>query len=131
MSMKIFCKKNLLTLIIAAFFFSWFFIGESALAQGLKDAGNNLEGISGAGGVTLSSDVEGMANRVVRSIFYLLGTIFLILVIYGGIVWMKAAGRDEEVARAKRIVSTSVIGIIVLMMSYAITIFVMSRLGGA
>lgn len=100
-----------------------------ASAQGLKDAGNTLGEMQNQG-VTLSSDLQGTANTVVKTIFYLIGTIFLVLVIYGGIVWMKSAGRDEEVARAKRIVVTSVIGVVVVLLSYAITTFVMGRLSG-
>ena len=98
-------------------------------AQGIKDAGSKLGEMQNQG-VTLSSNLQGTANIIVRTIFYLVGTAFLILVIYGGIVWMKAAGRDAEVARAKRIVTTSVIGVIVLLLSYALTNFIMSRLGG-
>ncbi len=99
------------------------------LAQGLKDAGGKL-GAMESQGVALSSDVGGVAGTVVTIIFSVVGTIFFVLMIYGGFVWIKASGRDEEIARAKRIITTSLIGIIVIMGSYAITNFVLDRLAG-
>jgi len=124
-------KINVQKIISALVFILVFILSSPILcsAQGLKDAGSTLGEMQNQG-VTLSSDLQGTANIIVRTIFYLVGTAFLILVIYGGIVWMKAAGRDTEVARAKRIVTTSVIGVIVLLLSYALTNFIMGRLGG-
>jgi hypothetical protein len=118
---------------ISAFVLIWVFIFSSPFlcsAQGLQDAGSKLGEMQNQG-VTLSSNLQGTANIIVRTIFYLVGTAFLILVIYGGIVWMKAAGRDTEVARAKKIIATSIIGVVVLLLSYALTNFIMSRLGGS
>ena len=125
--MKSFFQKNLRIITAGLITAFSFFICERAQAQGLKSAGSNLQGMQGVG---LSSSLTGVTNSVVQGVFYLVGTVFLILTIYGGIVWIKSAGRDEEVARAKRIISTSVIGVVVLLMSYAITLFIMSRLGG-
>ena len=55
---------------------------------------------------------------------------FLLLSVYGGIVWIKAAGREEEVNRAKKIIVAAVIGLVVVFASYAITNFVMNRVQG-
>lgn len=97
-----------------------------SLAQGLKDAGGKLSDTQ----VGLSSDLPGTASNVVNIVFYIVGTLFLILVIYGSFVWLKAAGREEEINRAKKIIYTSVVGLIVVMASYAITNFILSRTGG-
>jgi hypothetical protein len=109
---------------------SCFLFPSITFAQGLKSAGSTLGGMYN-NGVKLPYSLSGTAGNIVSVIFYLVGTIFLALVIYGGIVWMKAAGRDAEVDRAKRIITTSVIGTAVLLLSYAITTFVMSRLSGS
>ncbi|MFA5128259.1 MAG: pilin [Patescibacteria group bacterium] len=128
--MNIFFKKYFTLSLIGLLLMAGFLFPLSASAQGLKDAGATLGDMQNQG-VTLSGDLSGTANTVVKTIFYLVGTIFLVLVIYGGIVWMKSAGRDAEVARAKRIVATSVIGVVILLLSYAITTFVMGRLTGS
>lgn len=100
------------------------------LAQGLKDAGTKL-GAMGGQGVALSSNFSGITGVVATTLFSLVGTIFFIFMIYGGFVWLKAAGREDEISRAKRIVTTSLIGIAVIMASYAITNFVLARLAGS
>lgn len=100
-----------------------------ALAQGLQNAGMKLEGLSGHG-VTLSSNLGSVTNTVIASAFYILGTVFLGLTIYGGLVWIKSAGREEEVTRARKIVTTAVIGLVILLSSYAISNFILQRAAG-
>lgn len=97
-------------------------------ATGLQVAGKTLEGLS-VKGVQLQSDPAAVAASVLSGGFYLLGTIFLALMIYGGFVWGKAAGRDEEVTRARKIITTSLIGMIILLSSYGITSFVLRKAG--
>lgn len=98
------------------------------LAQGLKDAGNKLDFMQDKG-VGLPGNFQGLTGTVLAGIFYILGTIFLLLMIYGGYVWIKSAGRDQEVDRAKKILATSIIGMVVVLASYAITNFILGRIG--
>ena len=97
-------------------------------ATGLGEAGTKLGNLK-TQGVGLSSNLGGITASVLSGGFYLLGTIFLALMIYGGFVWGKAAGRDEEVTRARKIITTSLIGMIILLASYGITNFILSRAG--
>ncbi|MCX6781759.1 MAG: hypothetical protein NTW66_01400 [Candidatus Magasanikbacteria bacterium] len=102
------------------------FAGDDA-PRGIGAAGAKLNSMKTS--VGLSSDVSSFTEDILKGGFYILGTVFLILTIYGGFVWIKAAGRDEEVTRAKKIIATSVIGLMILLSSYAITTFVLLRLG--
>lgn len=99
-----------------------------AQAAGLQDAGGKLGSIQARTGLT--SDFSGTASTALSGGLYVLGTLFLGLLIYGGIVWIKAAGREEQVARAKRIIITAVVGLAVIMSSYALTTFILSRVNG-
>jgi TRAP-type C4-dicarboxylate transport system permease small subunit len=54
----------------------------------------------------------------------LLGVIFLILILYGGYIWMTSAGNETKVLQAKKIISNAIVGIIIIMSAYAITSFV-------
>lgn len=58
----------------------------------------------------------------------LLGVIFLILMIYGGFLWMTAAGDEGKVDSAKSIIKNSIIGMIIVVAAYAISYFVISKL---
>ncbi len=58
-----------------------------------------------------------------------LGVVFLILIIYGGFLWMTARGNEQQVESAKKIITNSVIGTVIVMLAYAITWFVLWSAG--
>lgn len=58
----------------------------------------------------------------------LLGTIFIVLMIYSGYTWMTAAGNVEKVSKAQATIKVAIIGLIIITAAYAITYFIFSRL---
>ncbi|OGF26196.1 hypothetical protein A2331_01980 [Candidatus Falkowbacteria bacterium RIFOXYB2_FULL_34_18] len=56
-----------------------------------------------------------------------IGVVFLVLMIYGGFVWMIARGNEQEVEKAKNLIEAAVIGLVIVMSAYAITAYI----GGA
>lgn len=56
----------------------------------------------------------------------ILGVIAVILVIYAGGMWLTAAGNGSKVDQAKQIIQTTVIGIVIVGLAYAITTFVLN-----
>lgn len=66
----------------------------------------------------------GSAGLAISILLSLIGAIFLILMIYGGFIWMNSRGNDQEVERAKRIIINSVIALIIILAAYAITKYV-------
>ena len=53
-----------------------------------------------------------------------LGVIFLALMIYGGFLWMTATGNEEQVGKARKVITAAIIGLIIVASAYAITAFV-------
>lgn len=100
-------------------------------AQGLRDAGKFLGEAAGTEKTGLSGDLAGTVATVIKAILALVGTVFLVLTIYAGIMWMTAQGNEERVTKAQDIIKASVIGLIIIMSAYAITYFVTSKLGSA
>lgn len=78
----------------------------------------------------LSNDLEGTVGTVIKAVLAMVGTIFLGLTIYAGILWMTAAGNDEQVTKATGIIKAAIIGLFITMSAYAITFFIASRVGG-
>lgn len=116
-------KKILLT---SAALFA-FLLPVAAMAGPLDAANNKLNGaLAGTG---LESHVETSIGNVVRAILSLVGTIFLVLTIYAGILWMTAQGGAEQIEKAQSIISAAIIGLFITMAAYAITTFVTGRLG--
>ena len=73
---------------------------------------------------TLSETV----GKIIKAVLGLLGTVFLALTVYAGVLWMTAAGEEEKVTKATGILKTSVIGLIIILAAYSITYFVLSNL---
>jgi hypothetical protein len=67
---------------------------------------------------------------VIKGILALVGTIFFVLTIYAGILWMTARGDDKKVEKSIDIIRSSIIGLAVTLAAYSITYFVTVKLGG-
>jgi cbb3-type cytochrome oxidase subunit 3 len=65
-----------------------------------------------------------IVGAIVRLVLSMAGVFFLCLMIYAGYIWMFARGNEQEVERAKKIIRNAIIGIVIMMFSYAITVFV-------
>jgi len=80
-------------------------------------------GYGSATGSTLSETV----GKIIKAVLGFLGTIFLALTVYAGVLWMTAAGNEEKVTKAMGILKTSVIGLIIIVAAYSITYFVVEN----
>jgi hypothetical protein len=73
-------------------------------------------------------NVEPIIGTLISVALSFLGVIFLILMIYGGYMWMTAAGNEEKAKKARALIQAAVLGLIVVVGAYAITVFVMARI---
>ncbi|MBU1037114.1 pilin [Patescibacteria group bacterium] len=67
------------------------------------------------------------AETVATIIIYVLGfigLIFLAVTIFSGFQWMTAGGNEEKISEAKKRLQYAVIGLLVILAAYTITIFV-------
>jgi hypothetical protein len=67
-------------------------------------------------------------GKIINVILGFLGIIFIVLIIYGGFMWMTAQGNEAQVEKAKKILIRSIVGVIIILISYIITWFVMGTL---
>ncbi len=72
-----------------------------------------------------------VAGTVIQFFIGILGTFFLVLMVYGGYLWMNARGNEQQVEKAKNVITQAVIGLIVVLSAYAITYFVITNLVNA
>lgn len=61
---------------------------------------------------------------IVRRVLEFVGIILTIMILYAGFLWWSARGNDEQVSRAKSTLANSLIGMVIITMSYAIVSFV-------
>ena len=129
-------KKILFSLVFSLALASFLFIliPHNSLAQG----GSALEGLNQtAGKITAYENQVGQdynnflqtkAGQIVGLALSFVGVIFLILMIYAGILWMTAQGNDQQVVKAKSMLINSTIGLIIVFSAYAITVFIGSEI---
>lgn len=93
---------------------------------------NETAGAAGlANNPRYANDVPTLIGNVIGTALSMIAVIFFILMVYGGFLWMTAHGDSGQVDKAKDTIIAAVIGIIVVLASYAITNFVFSATSGA
>jgi hypothetical protein len=65
---------------------------------------------------------------IIKLVLGLLGIIFLGLTIMAGFKWMTAGGNEEQVKKATSTMKNAIIGLIIVLMAYAITYFIFTKL---
>jgi len=64
------------------------------------------------------------AGKIIGIILSFIGVIFLGLMIYGGLMWMMAQGNEQQITKAKTLITNAIIGLIVVFAAYALTNFI-------
>lgn len=97
------------------------------LAQGLGSASENLNKAAGKAGVTGGKELSDVIGSGISAALTLVGLIFLVLMVYGGYLWMTARGAEEQIGKAQKIIFGTIIGLVVVLSAYAITFFVIGQ----
>ena len=108
---------------IAAGLLTVAFLAVPAIASAQVNVGDEIGTTFGLG----SADLESTIINVVQWVLGFLGLVAVIMILIGGFQWMTAGGNEEKVASAKKIISAAVIGLIVVLLAWAIVIFVVSQ----
>lgn len=69
-----------------------------------------------------------IVTRLINYALLLLGALAVSLIIYAGFVWMTSGGNDEKITQAKKILTNAVIGLIIILSAWGITIFIINKL---
>jgi len=75
-------------------------------------------------------DIATIIVRIVNYVVGLVGIILLVMLIYGGVMYMTSAGSEEQAKKAKSVLTYAIIGIVIIALSFLITQFIVSMLTG-
>jgi len=106
--------------------------GFTSRSTGLEDAGR-------AGGYSVGQDCESqeggcipqIVGQLVSALLGLLGALFLVLIIWGGVQYMTAGGEPGKIKSAKDTIVNAILGMLIVALSYAIARYVITVIGGA
>lgn len=74
------------------------------------------------------SDLVGTIERVLNITLGLVGLIAVIVMVYGGILLATSGGDEEKTKKGKGFITYSIIGLAVIILSYAIVAWVISTI---
>lgn len=94
----------------------------------IVSANYGLDDAAGTAGLVKTGSLAQRSGQLVGSLLSLVGVVFLILMVYGGVTWMTASGNDKQVEKAKNTITYAVIGLVIILSAYAITAFLGSEL---
>ncbi len=108
------------------------------LAQpgGGADTGNTPGGGANTVSTSLTNPLgvdspEAVIANVINTIFGIVGSLALLMFIYGGLVWMTSSGNKEMIDKGKNIIKWAAIGLIVIFSSYALVRFLITGVGAS
>ena len=73
-----------------------------------------------------NTDPRDAIVNVVKYLMTFLGIIAVVVILLGGFRWMTAAGNEDRVAEAKKLIVSGVIGLIIILAAFAIVTFVLN-----
>lgn len=76
-------------------------------------------------------DVREVIARIINVAMGLLGIVAVVIILAGGFLWMTAGGNEEKVEKAKSLIFSGIIGLAIILTSFAIARFVISSLTSA
>lgn len=126
---KILKKTSLLLL---SYFFLLINFTSSIKAQEssvLKSPLGRFKDTATESGYNTAAENTAKSTIIVDVLIYVLGLVglfFLIMIIYSGFQWIAAGGNEDTITKAKTRLKNSIIGFVIVLLSYAITIFVIN-----
>jgi len=120
-SKKIAKKFLVLSLLMAGLLFARYILA--------ADFGTNAVS-NGLGGSLAAGDPRELIGRIINIALGILGTVAVGLILYSGFLWMTSAGDEDKISTAKNILKNGIIGLLIILSSWAIATFILNQLGG-
>lgn len=99
-----------------------------AFAQGFINPGDQPGAVAAATGGTGS--IRELAVRIINYVLGFLGLIAVAMIIYGGVSYVTAAGEQSKVDNAKKVILYAIVGLVIVILSYAIVSTVLGAATG-
>ncbi len=77
-----------------------------------------------AAGFDVKRDIRESIAIMIKGLLGFLGILFTVLIIYAGWQWMTAGGNEEQVAKAKKTLSDASIGLFLVVVAYALSVWI-------
>jgi hypothetical protein len=121
--------KNLVAFAILAFLAVPAFVSAQGGTTGGLDVG--IDRIKTAGIGLGEEDPRDVATNLINTAMLFLGLIAVGIVLIGGFKWMTAGGNEDKVSEAKKLMGAGIVGLLIILAAWGVTIYLFGALGGA
>ncbi|MFA5644577.1 MAG: hypothetical protein WC928_03575 [Patescibacteria group bacterium] len=106
----------------------------ASTVTGETGTGSQVSGTTGSSVLSLKNplktdSVPALVGQIISAVLGIVGSLALIMFIYGGITWMTASGNEQSVTKGKNIIIWATLGLVVIFSSYALVRFVIQAIG--
>jgi len=116
-------------------FISWLFnLLPISVQQVMASAGDTIKAGLKATNTEAGLDntpLPALIGNLIKALLGVVGIIFLVYTIIGGIMYMTDGGDGKKVTKAKDIIKTALIGLIIVVVAYSLTTFVVTTIADA
>ena len=122
-------RKNIfIGLVLSLVFFLLTFPGVTNAQRDLLKETNDMLGNTVSETGIPQDDVSTRLGEVIKVALTAVGSVFFLLMIYAGFLWMTARGDEEPISKAKDIIKAAIIGLVITVAAYSITAFITGKL---
>ncbi|MFZ5391263.1 MAG: pilin [Patescibacteria group bacterium] len=69
-----------------------------------------------------------IAATIINLLLGVIGVVAVLIIIYGGFTWMTAAGNEEKITKARKLLAGAIIGLFIILASYALASFAINQI---
>jgi len=117
-------KKILILVVLILAIFNFRFLVPVHSVGLVDDVKTQIQKGSGEAEGTAPADPRKVITVIIQIVLGLVGTIFLVLVVFGGFNYLTAAGDEEKAKKGTTMITQALIGLIIVLLSYSITYFI-------
>jgi hypothetical protein len=74
-----------------------------------------------------TQDIKTSIGNIVAVIFGFLGILLVLLLLYGGFLWMTSQGNEQQIEKAKQVIISAVIGLVITLAAYSLAAFIITN----
>lgn len=119
-------------LISFVFFINFGLAGEPTQSEDntLNTSGSAVKLTNPLTGTQASESIPVFLGKIISYAMGIIGSLALVMFIYGGAVWMLSRGNQEQVSKGKNIIIWATLGLAIIFTAYALIRFVILAIGG-
>lgn len=75
-----------------------------------------------------AGDLPTTIGSMIGVLLSILGIVFLVIILYGGITWMTAGGEEANVKKGRHMIVEGAVGLVICLSAYSLSIYVVSKI---